>query len=397
MLKIENPVKRTITEILNFLIFILLSPLILRKNKFPEKIGKILVLRPDHIGDVVMATSVYREIKKKFPKSKLVVLAGKWGKEVLENNPYIDEIIIHNCPWWEKVRGEKSNYLQWFFSHFLPTVKKIRKENFDIGIDLRGDFRHILFFLFCGRVKYKISYNRSGGEYLLEKAVNYEINNHEIEKNFKLLEEIGIKNLSFEEKRPKIYVEEKEKKKIEEILTKIPEKNLRIIIHPSAGNKLRMWKKENFVEIIRWIKEKYECEIFLVGKEEKIGEAIETSIKDKVENLMGKLSLRETAALIEKCNLFIGNDSSLAHIASCFDIPLLILYGPTQPERCKPYSPHLYYIYHKFPCSPCLQIKCVRRKNYGSGECMERISVEEVKEKIREILQNYYRKISKNF
>lgn len=388
MLKIENPVKRKIAEILNFLILILLFPFILKKNKFPSKVKKILILRPDHIGDVVMSTSIYKAIKKKFPECKLSVMVGEWGKEVLLGNPYINEIIIHNCPWWKKVRNEKAGYLKWLFKDLPEIIKKIKKEKFDIGIDLRGDFRHILFFLFLGRVKYKISYARSGGEYLLEKAVNYELNLHEIEKNFRLLKEIGIEELTFEEKRPEIFLGNEEKKKTEDILKKIEQEKIKVAIHPSAGNKLRMWRKENFIKIIDWLKNEFECEVYLVGKEKNLGDEIENFLKENVKNFMGKLSLRETSVLIKNCDFFIGNDSSLAHIAACFDIPILILYGPNNPDRCKPYSPYFHYIYHKLSCSPCLQIKCSKMIE-NVPECMERIKVEEVKEKIKEIFKSF--------
>jgi len=390
MLKIENPIKRTITEILNFLIFILFFPFILKKNKLPKKIEKILVLRPDHIGDVIMSTSVYREIKKKFPKSKLSVLVGKWGKEILENNPYIDEIIIHNCPWWEKVRGERSNYLQWAFSHFQRIIRKIRKEKFDIGIDLRGDFRHILFFLFCGRIKYKISYNRSGGEYLLEKAVNYDINDHEIEKNFKLLEEIGIKNVSFQNKKPEIFLLKEEKEKINSFFkeNKIPENVFKIIVHPSAGNKLRMWGEENFIQMIKKISEKHRVIFFLIGssKEKTMCERIKQKSGNNVYNMAGKFNIKETGALIEKSDVFIGNDSSMGHLASCFSIPSLILFGPNNPERCKPYNENLFLIYHKFSCSPCLQKYCIITGEMKS-KCMENIKVNEVLDKFEKVIE----------
>jgi len=390
MLKIENPVKRTIAEIINSLVFTFFLPFILKKNKFPEKTKKILIIRADHIGDVIMSTSVYREIKKKFPECKLSVLVGVWGKEIVEGNPYIDEIIIHNCPWWKKVREEKSNYLQWFFSHLLPTVKKIRKENFDIGIDLRGDFRHILFFLFLGKVKYKISYNRSGGQYFLEKAVDYDIKMHEIEKNFKLLEEIGIKNLSFQNKKPEIFLTVKERGKIKLFFeeNKISKDIFKIVIHPSAGNKLRMWGEENFIQMIKKISERYRTIFFLIGssKEKIMCERVKLKSGDNVYNLAGKFDIKETGALIERSDVFIGNDSSLGHLASCFSTPSLVLFGPNNPERCKPYNENLSLIYHKFSCSPCLQKYCIITGEMKS-KCMESIKVNEVLDKFEKIIE----------
>jgi len=382
MLKIENPVKKIIAEIINFFVAIFFLPLYHKKNQFPQDVRKILVLRVDHIGDVIMSTGIYRHLKKKFPESKVSVLTGIWGKEIIENNPYIDEIIVHNCPWWKRIRGEEAGYLKWLIKELPEVIKKIKKKSFDIGIDLRGDFRHILFFLFLGRVKYKISYNRSGGEYLLERAVDYDISMHEIEKNFKLLEEIGIKNLPFPDKQPEIFLREEEKEKVESFLNKnkISEGTLKVVLHAGAGNKLRMWEEENFVHLIKKISEKYNTVFFLIGgsEEKKMYEEIIRKSSGNVYNLAEKLNIRDTAALIEKSSIFIGNDSSMGHLASCFDTPSIILFGPTNPERCKPYNKNLKVIYHKFPCSPCLQIKCKITKSKINSECMSKIKVEEV-------------------
>lgn len=390
MLKIENRLKKQIAEIINILLFLFLFPFILKKSSFPKKIKKILIIRLDHIGDVIMSTPVYREIKKKYPKSKIYAMVGKWGEEILTSNPYIDELIIHNCPWWQKVRGEKANYLFWLFRELPQVIKKIRNEKFDVGIDLRGDFRHILFFLFLPRVKYKISYSRSGGTYLLDKPVKFYINQHEIEKNFRLLEEIGIKVEEKESKRPQIFLKDNEREKIEKILVSygITRNKIKIVIHPFANNPLRTWKISNYIEVIYWLILKYEPAIFIVGgKMEKLEKEIENNLKNLVINLIGKLNLKETSALIEKCDFFIGNDSSIAHIASSFKIPSLILFGPTSPDRCLPYSEFTFFIYKKFSCSPCLQKKCIITKSKIIGKCMESISVGEVKMKIEAIFK----------
>ncbi|RKY32851.1 MAG: hypothetical protein DRP67_00300 [Candidatus Omnitrophota bacterium] len=388
MLKIENPKKRIIAEFFNFFFKILFFPFLFSRKNPPEIFNKILILRLDHIGDVVMSSSVYRAIKKKFPKVKISVMAGSWAEEILKFNPYIDEIILCDCPWWKAVRNQQYSYLKWFLFEYPKIIKKIRNGKFDIGIDLRGDFRHILFFLFPGNIKFKLSYNRSGGEYLLDRAVSYDINMHEVDKNFKLLEILGIRNVSMEDKRPEIFITDEIRNRVEKLIKKEKVKDkVKVIIHPGAGNYLRRWEEIKFAEIIDWLKSNYNCEVFVVGSEEEkpIAEKIIKYCKNDFINFTGKLSILETAALIEKGDLFIGNDSAIGHIASCFDIFILTLFGPNFPERCRPYSPYSFYIYHKLPCSPCLQIKC--KFDNERGWCMKNIKTDQVKKKISEIFE----------
>ncbi len=395
MLKIENHQKKLSVAILNKIIFLFLLPFAIgnKKRPFPGKVKKILIIRADHLGDVIMSTSIFREIKGKFPESHVSVLVGNWGKQVLEPNPYVDDIIVHSCPWWKKVRGERVNYVSWLLKELPETVKRLHKEAFDIGIDLRGDFRHILFFLFLPGVRSKISYDRSGGEYLLNKAVDYEIDEHEIEKNFKLMKNLDIAVSDQCRKRPQIFLKPSDVEGVNRILEthEVVDNKLKIVIHPSAGNSLRVWPASNFAEIINWLFLKYRPVVFLVGteKEAGIGREIEKTTESQVINLIGKLKIGETAALIKKSHFFMGNDSSIAHLASSFEIPLLILYGPTDPHRCLPYSPHVNYIYNNISCSPCLQKKCLLTKTKNISACMEQISVPEVESKIEVLLKEF--------
>lgn len=390
MLKIENPRKRAIAQLLNGVIGLLCLPFLGGRRsgrQCARQPGNILVLRLDHIGDVIMSTAVYRTIKARYPASKVTVVVGRWGRPVLENNTSVDEVIVHDCPWWKTVRGEKPGWFRWLIKDYPALLKKIRTGGFDVGIDLRGDFRHILLFLFLGRVRYRLSYDRSGGEHLLDEAVAYEIGAHEIEKNFSLLREIHAQETDPERKRPEVFPAVKEREKTAAFLKarKVTNDILKVVVHPGAGNDLRRWPEERFTELVKWLTGELDAWVFLVGGEgERALIEMIMGRTPRTANLAGVLTILETAALIEKSNLFIGNDSAICHLASCFDVPLLVLYGPTDPERCKPYTPHLHYIYHGFPCSPCLQLRCVRRENM-KGTCLEDITVEEVKECVRKI------------
>jgi len=88
-----------------------------------------------------------------------------------------------------------------------------------------------------------------------------------------------------------------------------------------------------------------------------------------------KFNIKETGALIGKSDVFIGNDSSMEHLASCFSILPLILLGPNNPGRCKPYNEKLFLIYHKFSCSPPLQKYCIitgRMKSIKVNEFLDK-------------------------
>ena len=112
---------------------------------------KILVVVIEPLGDVLMSTPVFRALKSKYPATYLSVLISSAGREIIANNPYIDEVITEDCPWLYSRPITLSGLLQqlkYFLFSYWKMYNKIKAAKYDLGIDLRGDFRHILFFLF---------------------------------------------------------------------------------------------------------------------------------------------------------------------------------------------------------------------------------------------------------
>ena len=153
---------------------VVFSPFGLKRLKLPENVRKILVIRLDGIGDVLLSTPVYEALKKQYPSAKLTVLVGAHTKGVIKMNPYIDNVLVLRNTWFTTISKIK-------FGEILSMLRKIRKEEFDIGIDLRGDIRNILL-MFSGKVRYRIGYGITGGGFLLNRMPHYEKKTHEVDK-----------------------------------------------------------------------------------------------------------------------------------------------------------------------------------------------------------------------
>src|SRR3989344_6272377 len=165
----------------------------IRKIKNPEK---ILIIRNDHIGDMALATPVWRELKKCFPNSRITVLADPINKILIEKDSNVDEIIDIGLFWRKKNLKSLLNYLK--------ILRKIRKERFDVGIDLRRSWLNIFLFLFLGKVKARVSYyNINGGKAFLTHPIFYDKKINVINENINLIEKSF--NLKLENNIPKIY------------------------------------------------------------------------------------------------------------------------------------------------------------------------------------------------
>ncbi|MFH1384077.1 MAG: glycosyltransferase family 9 protein [Candidatus Omnitrophota bacterium] len=257
MYTIEDPIKRTITYLVDTFIYILYICLQLCGKTTPIKgpldtlsFRKILVIRIDHIGDVLLTTPVHSALKERYPKAKIYSMVGSWAACIHNHNPHIDATIVYDAPWWKRERSNARFRLNDIFD-LIRVVRLIRTEKFDLVIDPRGDFRHLFFFGYCTNAKYLLSYNRSGGKYLLSHAVNYDRYLNEIDKNFTLLAPLGIKNV---QKNTDVFISKDETQWCNNFLSDHNLQNkLIVIISPGSRLQLKMLPIEKFISLSSWL------------------------------------------------------------------------------------------------------------------------------------------------
>ena len=170
---------------------------------------KILIIRNDHIGDMILTTGIFRELKKEFPNSELTVIVSKANRSMIENNLNVDEILVAD-------HGKK---LLKNWKGYPKLWKKIKNKNFDIGIDLRGDFLNIFFLMFLTRVRKRIGLHKGRlSKLFLDYGRIRDIKKHEIQNMFDVVNEglgINLKNL-----KPEIFVSNSDRKDLSELIKK---------------------------------------------------------------------------------------------------------------------------------------------------------------------------------
>lgn len=369
--------KRIFAYALNILLYLVTLPFRLvqkKKTSFNYTNPKILVSRLDFIGDILLSTPVYHSLKEKFPQSKIVLVCGTWAKSVLENNPYIDEIWTIDCPWWSRIRKDALKKDS-FISVYKNIFKRIKAEKFDIFIDLRGDIRQVFLFGWVPQIPVRISNNRSGGNFLLTECIPYVYDLHEIKKNYQLLKSFTPIH---EYEKPEVYHMDKD----ENFFKKFSIKEKYVVLFNGATAPLRRLQEIKIIDLVQKLYTLYQLQCIIVGGKEDVDRAniINEVINDEsiFFNLCGKISLIEVKVLIDKAVLFIGIDSSVSHIVASTLTPAISLYGPMLPDQVKPLGTEKKALYHKYPCSPCLQKKCLVTGSLTDAQCMLDIKTEEI-------------------
>jgi lipopolysaccharide heptosyltransferase II len=291
-----------------------------------EKIKKILCIKPRGIGDIVLSTIILENIKHAYPEAKIDYLVELFASDALVNNYLINKVLTYS---------KKES--------FFKIISKIRKEKYDLVIDLYSNPRTAQMTFLSG-AKYRVGYSYRGRKYAYNILASSERGeHHSAEHNLELIEALKIPIIS---KNIHFYLNDDEKQFGKSFIEKNFDKDKILFgIIPSGGWPSKRCDAEKWVEICQAINEKYNVNfIILWGPGD---EADSTYLKQKLgENikLAPETNIRQMAAIINFCDILIANDSGPMHIAAALNKPVLGLFGPTDPKKHGPYSPYSAYI-----------------------------------------------------
>lgn len=333
---------------------------------------KILLLRTDNIGDVLLLTPTINALRRKYPSARIDILVRPPAKDVITKNPDIDDVLISRVPWFMNNATSKD------FIDLIKDVSHIRKQCYDLIIDFRGDFRNIFFYLYLGGGRYRLSSDRSGGIYFLTHVVDFNEDIHAIDKNFSLLSPLGI---TPSDRSMRMYITENDRIALGD---KVGNLNLDghylIGIHPGASSMTRRWPIGRFANVVNELSNKLPCKFFVSGdnSEKDIGANLNRLTNGKIYDFTGKLTILELAALLEKAALFICNENGIMHLAVALKTKTISIYGPQLPEKYGHINENSQILWKKFACCPCLHHYSCEKTNTSMALCLDAITVDEV-------------------
>ncbi len=306
--------------------------------------NRILITRTDRIGDLVVSTPIFQMIREKFPQAHVAVCIFREQRELIQGNPFVDEIFLY-----EKLGREKNWLGQLRFSQM------IRLKKFDTAIHLHATNRmHIMSWL--AGIPIRIGYNRRVA-WALTQVHPYdkkEGRKHESEYLFDLVSAAlslpaGVAPLPL----PFVPVSAGALLSVQNLLSQVgvTENKKLVVIHPSASDASKMWPAEKFAELIKLLGTESASGSYLrwisVGDSKASEQTQKISALSGVPviNLCRELSLGMLAALFKKSQLVISNDSGPAHIAAAVGTPTVSVFGRWQPglnaERWCPMGKHV--------------------------------------------------------
>ena len=340
---------------------------------------KILIRATNWIGDAVMTVPAVQAIRKSYPEAHISLLAKPWVSEIFQENPDIDETILYEES-HDSIIGK------------FRLASKLRKEKFDKAILLQNAFDAALIARLAG-IPERIAYKRDGRGFLLTDAipVNEEVQaQHQVYYYLDLLKSIG---LQAGDPQPYIFLSDDERQWARDFLRPhFAEENSPLIgINPGATyGSAKRWPAERFAAVISSIIKELKGRVVVFGseKETDIAEEIlnnlgtpDPKLLSQILNMSGKTSLRELAAMIAECDVFVTNDSGPMHMAAALHVPVAAIFGSTDWKATGPFGEGHKIITKNVPCSPCMKRECPEEHL----KCMTEIGADEVFDAVKEI------------
>lgn len=349
---------------------------------------KILVFPLYGIGDVLMSTPAVRNLKEQLDCEITYLHMFKTTYDILLNNPFVKENIFF--PFLEASRAEGIRFLLQFRGKFDCSINFYPSNRRDynlaaylVGSRLRTGHRYLI---------------RDIAElnFLKNMTVREDDSLHNVEEDLILLDFLGI------EKRktyPLDYFATVEERHEAEKWLKERRAEARMLIgfHPGASafknHSRKKWPQSSFAALIDNLSSELKDSIFLLfgGAEERdLRRAIISLVRDRERVLsVESLSIRQAAALMMNCCLFVSNDSGPMHMAAAARVPTVAVFGPTNPKWVRPWGVPHRVVRTGVPCSPCFRyspkpLRCVSNRDFA---CLRDITVEAVCEACLELLR----------
>ncbi|MGF6773614.1 ADP-heptose:LPS heptosyltransferase [Paraburkholderia sp. GAS199] len=303
----------------------------------------ILVLRPNDFGELLTTTPLFEALRKRFPTTRLVAGIGSWGRPILENNPYVDEVVDIDAPWNNKLVADRSHGNVLRFLSGSPQVAALRaRGGFDVGIDVLGSYMGAMLLMRAG-ARYRIGVRGYRGgwsgcqeyiEFARRQSGRAALAQGEL---------LGVTDLP--EARPQLFLTDEERSRAAQLWRSADagRRMVRMVIGVGAGVPTKAWDPREVGAALTQVAQAVAadgaaCDMVIVGSEADRARAAEavaaTGAAVPVRSLAGELPMRIVFALTEGADVVLTNSTMLMHVAAAFRRPTVAVLGGsiTRPQ-----------------------------------------------------------------
>ena len=348
-----------------------------------ESPTRILIRLPNWVGDIMIALPAIHSLRVACPESQLVGMARPEHVELAQRIGALDEVLP--APPSAGVDRYRAT---------LSVPGSLRHANLDAAVLLAPSFEAALTVWLAG-IPLRVGHGTDHRAALLNRVVEVQ-DCHRSDGFQDLVSELGAKPIERVDDLGLLQVEASDRAYIDRLLTTLGPPGLAspIFINPASGKKPRAWASDRFRQLAEHLAERYPAMSVLVHDHHPFDPPAGWPSSDSIRTVSGA-SLVELAAVIERCSLYVGNDSGPMHIAAALGVPTVGIYGSSSPDRTSPHgvwrAVHL-SVSASFACSPCRERFFEDCPSLPSSDerppCLNEVSVKMVAAEVDRILES---------
>lgn len=342
-------------------------------NKTFSTNPRMLLLRPDHLGDLVLTTPIFDALKQNAPNAHITMMVGPWSSEIVARHPGIDRLLT--CPFPGFLRTPQKALAPYIL--LFSVAKQLRRGHYDLAINLRPDFWWGAALLYLARIPCRIGYALEPGKPFLTHAEHLQQPEHATISNLRLastaLQASGYPPLAepyTPERYPLQFIPTAAE--YQWVTDRLAQEGTGagtsiVVIHPGTGAAVKLWRTRGWATCADALTESLTTSapvrIILTGSknEQPMLEEIARGMQSPAV-LVTDATVGQLAALLGRALLVLSVDSGPLHLAVAQGTPTVQLFGPTDPRIFGPWGIHERHIVlaSRQRCPTCPAIPCGR-------------------------------------
>lgn len=330
--------------------------------------NRILIVRTDRIGDVLLSTPVIKALRQGYPHAYIAMMVSPYAKDIVDGNPYLDEVIIYD---------KDGKHRSWARS--VKFAANLKKKRFGLALVLHPANRvHLVTFL--AGIPKRLGYDLKLGFLLTDrlKHAKQSGEKHELEYNLDLVRYLGIEP---EDKSLFMPIKPESEKSVSILFGRegIKDSDGILALHPGASCPSKVWPNERFAEAADRLVARYGFKVLVLAgpKDIKLAQNVIKQMRNQGVDLAGRTSVSQLASILKRCKLFISNDSGPVHVAAAVGTPVISIFGRAQkglgPKRWGPLGLKDIFLHKTVGCIECLAHNC--NKEFA---CLKAVTVDDV-------------------
>jgi ADP-heptose:LPS heptosyltransferase len=321
-----------------------------RRRRVPTAPARILLLRLERIGDLLMTLPAIADTRAAAPDAEIDLVVGSWNVEVAQAVRGVSRVLVVDAPWLAREHSGAT------MRSLVQSAIGWRGRRYDIAMNFEPDVRSNALLALSG-ARWTTGYGSAGGGALLDQALEYQTAEHTVENARRLVQAVlgGRKGGPVD---GLLAIPEARRSEASALLA--GRTHPLIAMHVAGGRAVKQWDPQRFAAVARDLVDQRGATLVLTGGpgDAALVHAVTRALPaGRVVDLSGVDSLLTVAAALERSDLMISGDTGPMHLAAAVGTPIVAVFGPSDPRRYAPRGPHDRVIRVDLPCAPCNRIR----------------------------------------